>query len=94
MNESDDELDKDGDSQDGNIANIFCFGAFADKHTGTLYTDQTGKFPHISLDGNQCFFIAYHYETNAIIARPIAALDGNTIYEEYKQVFGYISSKG
>jgi hypothetical protein len=26
-------------------ANIYCFAAFADKHTGAIYNDLTGTFP-------------------------------------------------
>jgi hypothetical protein len=33
-------------------ANIFCFGTFANKITGVIYNDCTGKFPFMSLDGN------------------------------------------
>jgi hypothetical protein len=33
-------------------ANLFCFAAYADKHTGTLYKDLTGLFSFQSLEGN------------------------------------------
>jgi hypothetical protein len=39
------------------IANVFCFGAFADKLSGVIYNDCTGDFPYMSLDGNICFFV-------------------------------------
>jgi hypothetical protein len=57
------------------IANVFCFGAFADKVTGVIYNDLTGKFPFMSLDGSVCFFVMYHYETNSILATPITNMD-------------------
>jgi hypothetical protein len=38
-------------------ANLFCFGAFADKQMGTLCNNLTGIFPFISLEGNHCFLI-------------------------------------
>ena len=44
-------------------ANLFCFAAFADKHTETLYNNLTGSFPFQSLEGNVCFLVVYHYET-------------------------------
>ena len=50
------------------IAKVFCFGAFADKNTGIVYHDMTGNFPFMSLDGNVCYFIMYHYESNSILA--------------------------
>jgi hypothetical protein len=49
------------DVNDKSIANIFCFGAFANKTTGVVYNDCTGDFPFMSLDGNVCFFVMYHY---------------------------------
>ncbi len=56
------------DVEGKSIANIFCFGAFANKNTGIVYNDCTGNFPFMSLDGNVCFFVMYHYETNTIFA--------------------------
>jgi hypothetical protein len=43
---SDDELSE---------ANIFCFAAFANKQTGTLYNDLTGAIQFMSLEGNIFF---------------------------------------
>jgi len=43
-------------ADDESIANVFCFGAFADKITGVVYNDLTGNFPFMSLDGSVCFF--------------------------------------
>ena len=48
---------------------MFCFGTFADKISGVVYNDLTGNFPFMSIDGSVCFFILYHYETNAILVR-------------------------
>ena len=75
------------------IAGVFCFGAFADKNTGTVYNDCTGNFPFMSLDGNVCFFVMYHYETNAIFAMPIPRLDLDSILAAYKENFEYLISK-
>jgi hypothetical protein len=69
---------------DSSVGNIFCFGAFADRRTGVLYIDLTGTFPYMSLEGNVCFLIVDHYESNAILALPISGLDDNTIFEAYK----------
>ena len=56
---------------DQSIANVFCFGAFADKISGVVYNNCTGEFPCMSLDGKVSFFVMYHYETNAILVTPI-----------------------
>jgi hypothetical protein len=44
------------DIDDESIANVFCFGTFADKNTSVIYNNCTGNFPFMSLDGNICFF--------------------------------------
>ena len=75
------------DDSEGSIANVFGFGAFADKNNGIVYHDLTGSFPFMSLDGSVCFFILYHYESNSILATPIAGLDDRSIFEAYKTRF-------
>jgi hypothetical protein len=70
-----------GDNGDESIANVFCFGAFTDKNSGIVYHDLTGSFPFMSYNGSVCFFILYHYESNAILGTPIAGLDNISIFE-------------
>jgi hypothetical protein len=48
----------------------------------------------MSLDGNVCFLVMYHYETNAIFAIPILGLDSKSILDAYKKIFEYLMSKG
>ncbi len=79
------------DINDESIANVFCVGAFADKN---VYNDCTGIFPFMSLNGNVCFFVMYHYKTNAIFATPIPGLDSENILNAYKKNFEYLVSKG
>jgi hypothetical protein len=75
------------------IANVFSLGAFANKITGVVYNDCTGKlFPFMSLDGN-VFFVMYHYKTNAIFSTPIPGLDSASILEAYKRNFKYLREK-
>jgi hypothetical protein len=71
------------DVDDKSIANIFCFGAFANKTTGVVYNDCTGDFPFMSLDGYVCFFVMYHYKTNVTLATPIPSLDSKSILDAY-----------
>jgi hypothetical protein len=75
-------------------ANVFCFAAFADKHTGVLYSNLTGTFPFMSLEGNVCFLVVYHYKTNAILALPIKNFTDECILAAYKQQFKLLQSKG
>jgi hypothetical protein len=72
------------DGGNESIANIFCFRAFADKNSGIIYHDLTGLFPFMSFNGSVCFFVLYHYESNAILATPIAGLDDVSIFNAYK----------
>jgi hypothetical protein len=64
-------------NKDGNdlAANIFAFGAFADKNSGILYHNLTGLFPFLLLEGSVCIFVLYHYKLNGIIADPIMGLN-------------------
>jgi hypothetical protein len=79
---------------DESIANVFCFGAFADKVSGVVYNDLTGNFPFMSIDGSVCFFVMYHYETNAILVKAIANVDDRSIFEAYKEIFETLEAKG
>jgi hypothetical protein len=83
-------IEPDGDT----AVNVFCFSAFADKRTGILYSDLTGTFPFMSLEGNVCFLGAYHYETNAILALPIKNFTDKCILSAYKKQFELLKSKG
>jgi hypothetical protein len=82
------------EDDNASIANMLCFGAFADKQSGVMYNDLTGNFLFILLDGSVCFLIMYHYESNAIFAIPIAGLDDVTIFEAYKKTFNELTAKG
>ncbi len=62
------------------IANLFCYGAFADRHSGVAYNNLTGNFPFISFNGSICYLVMYVYKPNAILATPIAGLDDTSIY--------------
>ena len=79
---------------DESIANVFCYGAFADHHSGVVYNNLTGNFPFVSYDGSVCFLVMYHYEANAIMATPISGLDDRSIFNAYKKNFEELKAKG
>ncbi len=83
-------------ADDGNesIANIFCFGAFADKTSGNVYHDLTGSVPFMSFDGSVCFFVRYNYKSNAILATPITGINDVSIFNAYKTYFNILTAKG
>jgi len=82
------------EDDDSSVGIFFCFTAFADKCTGVLYNDLTGSFPYMSLEGNVCYLIEYHYESNMILGLPISGFDDNTIFAAYKTQFEFLESKG
>jgi hypothetical protein len=73
------------ESDNDSVASIFVFTAFADTRTGMLYSDLTGTFPFMSLKGNVCFLVLYHYESNAILALPITNFTNKTILAAYQR---------
>jgi hypothetical protein len=51
-------------------------------------------FPFMSLEGNDCFLIVYHYKLNAILALSIANFTNKTILTVYQQQFELLKSRG
>jgi hypothetical protein len=45
-------------------------------------------------NGSICFFVLYHYESNAILATPIAGLGDVSIFNAYKKYFQDLTAKG
>jgi hypothetical protein len=82
------------DNTDESIANIFCFEAFADQHSGIIYNNLIGNFPFMSYDGSVCNLVVYHYKLNAIIALPISGINDETIFDAYKIAFDELAAKG
>ena len=70
------------------IANVFCFGAFANKISGVVYNDLAGQFPFMSIDGSVCFFVLCHYK-KTILVKPIVNID-----DQNKKVFASLEAKG
>ncbi len=83
-----------GNNDDESIANVFCFGAFADRNSGIVYHDLTVSFPFISLDRSICIVVLYNYKSNCILSTPIAGLDNKSIFEAYKTRFEELKLKG
>jgi hypothetical protein len=54
---------------DQGIKTQYVYAATID--AGTIYTDQTGRFPVVSSKGNKYIMILYDYDINAILSQPI-----------------------
>ena len=74
-------------SETHKVNNIFCYAAVADKQNGTMYLDATCTLPAMSLDGHQCYFIAYDYDSNYIFEIPMKDVTEDSIIEDFDQVF-------
>ncbi len=81
-------------NRDNSVANIFAFGALANKHSGIVYHDLTRLFSFMSLDGSVCFFVLYHCKLNGIIADLITGLDNKTLFKAYKKQFDKPTKQG
>ena len=48
----------------------------------------------MSIDGSVCFFVMYHYKTNAILVKAIANVDDCSVFDAYKEIFEILENKG
>ncbi len=48
----------------------------------------------MTIDGSVCFFVLYHYKTNAILVKPITNVDDLRIFAAYKEIFESLEAKG
>ena len=48
------------------------------------YSDQTGKFPHMSSRGNQYIFTMYDYDSNVILVQALKIRQGKEITEAFQ----------
>ena len=72
---------------------VFCFSALADMNTGTIYTDQTGKFPVQSYKGMRYIFCCYVYSLNVILVRPMKNRSDDTMISTFKNVYQYLEDR-
>ena len=73
---------------------VFCFAALADTTKGTIYSDLTGRFPLQSYAGMQYIFIAYIYDENYIIIRPMKNRSDASMIDVFKDVYELLQRKG
>jgi hypothetical protein len=71
------------------------YAAVLDKSpTGSIYTDQTGRFPLPSSSGNQYLFVLYDYDSNYIDAHPIPNRTASTILKAFKLLYNKLVRAG
>jgi hypothetical protein len=69
---------------------MFCSAALIDATTGTMCTDLTGAFPVRSFKNMIYIFIAYIYDLNAIIVRPMALRTDASFIAAFTKVFAIL----
>jgi hypothetical protein len=69
---------------------MFCFAILADSTTGTMYTDLTGAFPVKSFRNMIYIIVAYIYDLNAIIVRPMASCTDASFIAAFTKVFAIL----
>jgi hypothetical protein len=66
--------------------NIYCYAVLAGENPGTMYTDLTGTFPVRSFRNNVYIFVAYIYDINAILARPMPTKNDAAMNTAFKSI--------
>jgi hypothetical protein len=75
------------------VQDMFCFAALTDAASGTMYTDLTGAFPVRSFKNMQYIFVAYIYNLNAIIVRPMASRTDAFFISAFTKVFAILRAR-
>ena len=60
----------------------------------TAYMDLTGRFPHQSSRGNNYILVAYHYDSNAILATPLKSKQAAEITRGWNELNDQCSQAG
>ena len=72
---------------------IFVYAALADNIDGVMYSDITGCFPVEPYWGMQYIFIAYIYDENVILMRPMKnGIDACTV-SVFKEIYEYLKER-
>ena len=58
------------------------------------HSDQTGKFPTTSAQGNKYVFVLYDYDSNSIMARPLKSREAQQILEAFQSCYNVLRRAG
>ena len=72
---------------------IFVFAALADNINGVMYRDLTGRFPVESYWGMKYIFIAYIYDENVILMRPMKNRTDACMIAVFKEIYEYLKER-
>ena len=62
--------------------------------TGTIATDQSGRFPIQSRRGNSYIMLLYDYDSNVIDATAIKSREANNLVASYKYLYSHLKEGG
>jgi hypothetical protein len=89
------DLDKDQEPNNPQTHQIFATIENTNKiYTGKIYTDQTGRFPVTSSQGNKYVLVLYEYDTNAILTEALNNRTAPEILRAYKKLVKYLYNRG
>ena len=58
------------------------------------YTNQTGRFPITSRNGNKYILLVYHYDSNTIHAEPLKNRTGIELKTSYHKLYNLLTNRG
>ena len=62
--------------------------------SGKIYTDQTGRFPVTSSQGNKYILVAYHFDSKTIHAEPLKTRSGLDLKTAYQKLHSMLTNRG
>ena len=74
--------------------NIFVTIATPNDSNNKTYSDQTGKFPHMSSRGAQYLFIMYDYDSNTILMQTLKNRQAKEISDAFKNAYRRLTKHG
>jgi hypothetical protein len=75
------------------VQDMFCFAALADANAGTMNTDLTGAFPVRTFKNMQHIFVAYVYDLNTIIVRPMPSRTDASFITAFTDIFNVLRAR-
>ena len=69
---------------------LFCFTALDNEIKGDVYTDLPGQFPTQSYKVNKYTFLAYIYDTNAILVRPTESRSKDDMIAVFTNIYDFL----
>ena len=73
---------------------LFIGATIAEQNEGTIYTDNTGRFPIQSFHGKKVQFVAYEYWSNAILVRALRDETDKSMVEAFQDIYTYLTDRG